>query len=226
MKNKNLISILFILSLVTTIISLTLFYNSGIYLDEFNANLHQITGGEFFTYMLWLKQFLLIAITMLLGTHLIVNYNKIVLPRVSFPQFVKFILDFLFAIGIVFLIVMPLLINSPMNIYRNYSQRYLMYFIWILTDLAILYVLYELRRIYHSITTGTPFTYGNAKSLYRMGIASFVLALVFFVKLFIFKTFLTYIMLLVLIIAGCFSWTLSALFKEAARVKEENDLTI
>jgi len=226
MKNKNLISILFILSLVTTIISLTLFYNSGIYLDEFNANLHQITGWEFFTYMLWLKQFLLIAITMLLGTHLIVNYNKIVLPRISFPQFVKFILDFLFAIGIVFLIVMPLLINSPMNIYRNYSQRYLMYFIWILTDLAILYVLYELRRIYHSITTGTPFTYGNAKSLYRMGIASFVLALVFFVKLFIFKTFLTYIMLLVLIIAGCFSWTLSALFKEAARVKEENDLTI
>ena len=226
MKKNNLNGILFLLSLTATIISLALFYNAGIYLDESNANLDHITGGSFFTYMLWLKQFLLIAITMLLGSRLILDTGTKLNPKITFVQFVKFILDFLFVIGILFLLAMPLIIISPLNIYRYYDQRYLMYLVWILTDIAILYVLYELRRIYHSITKETPFTDDNVKSLHRMGIASFALALVFFVKLFIFKTFLTYIMLLVLIIAGCFSWTLSALFKEATRVKEENDLTI
>ncbi|MCH4890705.1 DUF2975 domain-containing protein [Acidaminobacter sp. JC074] len=226
MKNNKLRGILFIISLIATWISLSLFYNGAIYLDESGAGMNQITGGEFWTYMSWLKQILLILLTTILGFKLFSTSQSLTLPKLSFPQFVKFILDFLFVIGIVFLVALPFIVNSSLNIYRYYQQRHLMYLMWVLTDLAILYVLYELRRIYHSIANETPFTNDNVKSLYRMGIASFALALVFFVKLFIFKTFLTYIMLLVLVIAGCFSWTLSALFKEATRVKEENDLTI
>lgn len=145
----------------------------------------------------------------------------------TIAKLVKLLLDVLLAIGLLFLLAFPILLNSDYNIYKHYQSIALhMYVILILTDLAILFVILELRKIYKTIIHGQPFTLDNSKSLFRMGIASFSLALVFFIKLFIFKTILTYVMLLVLIIAGCFSFTLAELFKEAFRVKEENDLTI
>lgn len=145
----------------------------------------------------------------------------------SLAKTFKWLLDILLIIGILFLIGFPLILNSHLNIYKYYpSVEKQMYIILILTDLAIIFVIHELRKIYKTIIQETPFILKNVKSLYRMGIASFSLALVFFIKLFIFKTFLTYMMLLILIIAGCFSFTLSGLFQKAYEVKEENDLTI
>ncbi len=147
----------------------------------------------------------------------------------SFAHYVKLLLDLLFIIGLVFLIASPFLKNNSYDIFRSSPIAYVfdnIFGILIATDIAILYVLYELRKIFKSIKDATPFIESNSKSLFHMGITSFVLAFVFIIKLFVYQTILTYAMVLVLIIAGCFSFTLSALFKEATRVKEENDLTI
>ena len=147
----------------------------------------------------------------------------------TFAGYVKLLLDILFFLGIGCLIASPLLINDAIYIYTSKATEYLVkniFMLLVLSDIAIIYVLYELRKIFHSIKEGTPFIDSNVKGLFRMGIASISLSFVFIYKLFVFKSFLTYFVILVLIIAGCFSFTLSELFKEAMRVKEENDLTI
>lgn len=147
----------------------------------------------------------------------------------TFAGYVKLLLDILFFLGIGCLIVSPLLINNGIYIYTSKATEYLIrniFTLLVLSDIVIIYVLYELRKIFYSIKVGTPFIESNVKGLLRMGIASILLSFVFVYKLFVFKSFLTYFVILVLIIAGCFSFTLSELFKEAMRVKEENDLTI
>lgn len=147
----------------------------------------------------------------------------------SFTGFVKVILDVLFIAGIGFLLASPVLANKSVDIFRSRATEYLVRNILIIlvcSDIVILYVLYELRKIFKTIIGNTPFVETNVRSLFRMGLASFALAVFFVFKLFVLKSFLTYLVILVLIIAGCFSWTLSELFKEAMRVKDENDLTI
>ncbi|EKY24397.1 hypothetical protein [Clostridium celatum] len=55
MKNKFLNIIIFILSSISLIITLKLFYNIGIYVDEYNTTPSLIYGGEFWLYMDWLR---------------------------------------------------------------------------------------------------------------------------------------------------------------------------
>lgn len=147
----------------------------------------------------------------------------------SFPGFVKILLDFLFLATIVFLIFSPkiskIFIEARFFSAKPYLYKTILGII-IFSDIAIIFVLYELRKIFKTITASTPFIEANVASLFRMGIASFLLAAFFIMKAFILQSLLTYVVIFVLIIAGCFSWVLSEVFKEALRVKEENDLTI
>jgi len=225
--NKNIKRIIFILALLSLLVSMVLFYNTGIYLDESGASAEDLHGGKWGLALAWMRLLILFVLTLASGIALHnESFKESKLNNNRFAGGVKLLLDSLFVISILFLIGLPFMINGPLDIYRGYHLASGMYLIIILTDLAIMYVLYELRKIYKTIALGTPFTYDNAISLKRMSIASFSLAFVFVIKLFVFQTILTLIMLLVLIICGCFALTLSALFNEAARVKEENDLTI
>ena len=56
MKNSKFINgSIFVLSLICLIISCKLFWNLGIYVDEFNTSPDVVLGGEFWLYMDWLK---------------------------------------------------------------------------------------------------------------------------------------------------------------------------
>lgn len=225
--NKNLKRMIFLLSLLSLIVSLILFYNTGVYLDESGAHAEDLHGGKWGLNLAWIRLLILFVLTLVSGIALHNDdYKESSINPNKFAGGVKLLLDSLFVLSILFLVYIPFFINSPLDIYKYLPLAPGMYLIIILTDLAIMYVLYELRKIYKTIALGTPFTYNNAISLKRMALASFSLALVFALKLFVFQTILTFVMLLVLIICGCFALTLSALFRQAAQVKEENDLTI
>lgn len=147
----------------------------------------------------------------------------------TFSKFVKIILDLFFVATIGFLVFSPkfatLFLQVRFMKETNYAVTTISS-IFIFSSLAVLFVLHELRRIFKSINSSTPFTEANVKSLFRMGVASFLLALFFIFKSFVLQSLLTYVVILILIIAGCFSWVLSEVFRDALRVKEENDLTI
>lgn len=68
---KTLNILVFIFSLASLVISLVLFYNMGIFVDEFNTSPDAVCGGEFWLYMDWLRLFLLAAVTLFSGMNLI-----------------------------------------------------------------------------------------------------------------------------------------------------------
>ena len=71
MKGKIWILIVFILSYVTLLISLKLFWNMGIYVDEYNSSPSRVYGSEFWLYMAWIRIILLALMTFILGIKLI-----------------------------------------------------------------------------------------------------------------------------------------------------------
>ena len=70
MSKKITSSSLLICSAIAFIISLRLFWNMGIYVDEYNTNPAVVCGGELWLYMDWLRLGLLGLITLLSGIKL------------------------------------------------------------------------------------------------------------------------------------------------------------
>ena len=71
MKKKVITLVIFVCSLAALVISLYLFYNMGIYVDEKNTSPAAVCGGEFWMYMDWLRLALLALITVLSGVKLV-----------------------------------------------------------------------------------------------------------------------------------------------------------
>jgi hypothetical protein len=66
----------------------------------------------------------------------------------------------------------------------------------------------------------------NVRSLKRMGIASFLIAFCYILKILLYNSFMTIILVMVFTIAGFFSIILAEVFHQAVIAKEENDFTI
>lgn len=67
MKHKIGSWIIFVCSLAALCISLRLFWNLGIYVDEYNTSPVSVSGGEFWNLMNWLRLLLLAVITVISG---------------------------------------------------------------------------------------------------------------------------------------------------------------
>lgn len=70
MKKKIGILVIFIFSTAALFISLKLFYNMGIFVDEFNTSPAVVNGGEFWLMMDWLRLGLLAVISLVSGIKL------------------------------------------------------------------------------------------------------------------------------------------------------------
>ena len=55
--------ILFVVSFLTFLISVKLFWNMGVYVDEAGTSPDKVCGGDFWLYMDWLRLLLLLAIS-------------------------------------------------------------------------------------------------------------------------------------------------------------------
>lgn len=70
MKKKFGMLIIFIFSTVALLISLKLFYNMGIFVDEFNTSPDVVNGGDFWLMMDWLRLGLLAVVSLISGIKL------------------------------------------------------------------------------------------------------------------------------------------------------------
>ncbi|WP_449537999.1 hypothetical protein [Ferdinandcohnia sp. Marseille-Q9671] len=55
------------MSFISFVISLKLFWNIAVYVDEFGANPTDVYGGDFWLYMAWVRLALLAILTLLSG---------------------------------------------------------------------------------------------------------------------------------------------------------------
>lgn len=106
---------------------------------------------------------------------------------------------------------------------EHYGETVIIYFI--LGVLAVLTV-GELRKMFRTVRADDCFVYDNVVSLQRMGTYSFMIALMSMVRSIVYPTIAMVIVILVFVIAGCFSKVLSFVFDKAVQYKVENDLTI
>lgn len=96
----------------------------------------------------------------------------------------------------------------------------------LLSGIASVYIMYQLRRIFKTITDNEPFVMNNAAALCKIAIASFAIAAVYVAKAFLLFTPATFVIIVIFITAGLFCLTLMTVFKAAVQFKEENSLTI
>lgn len=71
MRGKSLNLAIFLLSLISLMISMKLFWNMGVYVDEFGTSPDIVSGGTFWLYMDWLRLGALGIITVLSGFKLL-----------------------------------------------------------------------------------------------------------------------------------------------------------
>lgn len=151
-----------------------------------------------------------------------------ILDEKGLSGIVKRFLDLIFAGGILIFLSLPISIRWYMGLfYERTSERYyfLLPFLYVTGFFALL-IVNEIRRIFKTLNRKSPFIVGNAKSLKRIAVSSFIIAFAYIIKIIFYNSFLTIIMAMVFIIAGLFSIILAEVFYQAAVVKEENDLTI
>lgn len=93
-------------------------------------------------------------------------------------------------------------------------------------------ILWQARKVLDTVIAGNPFQAVNAKSLGRAAVCCFVISLAALVRLghqvAVYGRFTAYNALFVpvFLMAGLLCLVMSALFRQAAQLKEENDLTI
>lgn len=142
--------------------------------------------------------------------------------------FTKYLLNFMFCSGILVAASLPFTLKLAGKYYSSdFAEHYIsMLIIFLLSGICGLIIVWQLKKMITTVLNRNCFVDNNTKSLKVMGKSSFVIAVLFLIKVFILPTPATFIIILTFFIAGIFSYVLSLVFFEAVRYKEENDLTI
>ena len=143
------------------------------------------------------------------------------------------ILKIIVIIGIVFSI--PAIILIPFLLSNNYSVFYSMLIVYP-NGLLMIGIAIQFLKMFRSLEKNQPFTQDNVNILKKTGFLSFIMSglwiIDLLIMLFIIKnTYINYIIVLLFLFilflgVGIALWTLSLLFMQATKYKEENDLTI
>lgn len=139
----------------------------------------------------------------------------------------KCLLNVMFFCGIPVTIAVPWLLKWYGKINSYYNTYYIAQTVFFLiSGLFACLIVYELRKMIHSVEEENCFVHSNVKSLKAMGNYSFVIAAVSFCRLFLYATPGVLVVIIVFVIAGLFSKVLSKVFEKAVEYKEDTDLTI
>ena len=143
-------------------------------------------------------------------------------------KFTKILLDVMLFCGIFVCVTLPFSIRLAGRIYsREFADHYAaMLILFAIAGFSGLLIVWELRGMMSTVLADDCFVVANVTSLKRMSIYSTVIALDFAVKMLVFPTPATAVIVLTFFIAALFSRVLAHVFAKAIAYKEENDLTI
>lgn len=71
LEKRGINLVIFILSLISLVISMKLFWNMGVYADEYGSSPSLVCGGWFWLYMDWIRLGLLLILCIISGFKLI-----------------------------------------------------------------------------------------------------------------------------------------------------------
>ncbi len=130
-----------------------------------------------------------------------------------------------------FLVIGTIALFFVYNALKRYNMPDIIFYtvFIIYLGVACLYIVFEVTKVFSSISNGNPFVTSNEIALKHIAITCEVIAISLFLKtIFLSTVFFTTSILLMLVffIAGLCAYVFSQLFKQSVFLKEENDMTI
>jgi len=139
----------------------------------------------------------------------------------------KALVDIMFYVGIMICLALPFAMPSIAQIFE-YNAGIVLPLTVILSasGLCTLYILWQLKTIFKTLLGGDPFVSANITCLRKCAVATFIIAIIYFGKMFFWFTPSTAAIFIIFSLAGLFLLTLKDVFKQAIAYKEENDWTV
>jgi hypothetical protein len=161
----------------------------------------------------------------------------LILDEKGLSGIVKRFLDLIYIGGIAITLTLPISLKWYLDfILSGIGEGYFMtgrreryYFLLVflfITGVLALIIVNEIRKIFKTLNKKNPFIMDNAISLKRVAVSSFLISFAYVIKIIFYNSFFTIIIAMIFVIAGLFSIILAEVFRQAAVVKQENDLTI
>ena len=150
-----------------------------------------------------------------------------ILGKNSISNYIRICLQLVFIGGTLILITLPFLLNYYLQLFNLPTDIYpptltLLY----VSGIPALIIIYQFIKLFESVKDANPFVTKNSNYLKTSSFCSLIIAIEYFISIFIFKSVFTIIIMMIFIIAWIGLYILSELFKQAINYKEENDLTI
>ena len=142
-------------------------------------------------------------------------------------RFTKFLVDFMFYMGILVCISLPFTLGRVMTaLHYSLDLRLPFTIILSLAGGCALFLLWQIRRMLKTLVVGSPFIMENVSCLRRASVASFLIALIFALKLIFSFTISSTIIVIIFSLLGLFALTLKDVFKQAVAYKEDSEGTV
>ncbi len=133
----------------------------------------------------------------------------------------------LFYLGIAVTVSVPWSIRWAAGFYPSVAERLVLHtLLFLLAGAASVLILYELRRMVRTVLADECFVRSNVRSLRRMAVYAFAIAVLMLVRLLVFFTPGLLAIVCVFLLAGLFSLVLAQVFDRAVSYKQDDDLTI
>ena len=150
------------------------------------------------------------------------------MPKRSFFHYAtKILVDVMFYGGILTVIALPFIMPGIIR-FLEYDITEINFYraILIAAGICAIYILYQLKVMFKTLLTGEPFVHKNVGCLRKCGVASFLLSIIFLIRIIIMFTVGSTLLVIIFALLGLFSLTLKDVFKQAVFYKEENDWTV
>jgi len=96
----------------------------------------------------------------------------------------------------------------------------------VLSGLFAIYILWQLKAMFKTLLGGNPFAAQNVNCFRKCSVASFLIAIIYLVKICVWFTIASAIIVIIFALLGLFCLTLKDVFKQAVAYKEESDWTV
>ena len=139
----------------------------------------------------------------------------------------KILLDIMFYGGLVALVVLPFALPALLA-FIGASMRFRIAYTLILlsSGTCAVYIVYQLKRMFKTLLYGNPFVMQNVSCLRKCAVASALIAVIFAIRLYLWFTIASSIIVIIFSLLSLFSIAIKDLFKQAIAYKEETDWTV
>lgn len=138
----------------------------------------------------------------------------------------KALVDIMFYGGIVCVILVPWLSKYVRHFGYGERERWILAAVLFASGIAVVYILFNLKRMFRTLLGGNPFVEENISGFRKMAVACALISLIYIIKSIFIFTFATIIIILMFAVGSLFCLTLKDIFKQAIFYKEEHDWTV